>query len=113
MRIEAYIKDLLFDFDKVVIPGFGAFEGEEQFAFINEETQQIHPPTKQISFNNQLQLDDGILISKIKEEQQINKEAAIEAVQNFVEQLSNQLDTSKKYSIEGLGILTRQMVQKF
>jgi len=107
MRIEAYIKDLLFDFDKVVIPGFGAFEGEEQFAFINEETQQIHPPTKQISFNNQLQLDDGILISKIKEEQQINKEAAIEAVQNFVEELSNQLNTSKRYSIDGLGILTK------
>lgn len=107
MRIEAYIKDLLFDFDKVVIPGFGAFVGEEQFAFINEETQQIHPPTKQISFNNQLQLDDGILISKIEEEQKISKEAAIEAIQHFVEQLSKQLEASENYNIKGLGILTK------
>ncbi len=107
MQIEAYIKDLLFDFDQVVIPGFGAFIGTEQFAQINETEQKIYPPSKQISFDDQLQLDDGVLISKIEEEERLSKEAAIEAVQHFVEQLSTLLENHQVHTIEGLGTLRK------
>jgi len=107
MHIEAYIKDLLFDFNQVVIPGFGAFVGTEKFAHIHEAEQKIYPPSKQITFDDQLQLDDGVLISKIEEEEQLDKDAAIKAVQHFVEELSTKLDNQKVYTIDGLGTLRK------
>lgn len=107
MRIEEYIKDLLFDFDKVIIPGFGAFIGTELFAKIDEDAQKIYPPSKDIVFNDHLKLDDGVLIGKIADERKIRKGIAIQEVQQYVEHISTALQNEKAYAIDGLGTLIK------
>lgn len=53
MGLEHYIKDLLYRYNCVVIPGFGAFLTQEKSATIQESTNTFFPPTKLFrSINN-------------------------------------------------------------
>jgi len=61
MQLATYIKDLLYRYECVIIPGFGAFLTQYQSATINSANNSIFPPGKQVSFNRQLQTNDGLL----------------------------------------------------
>ena len=59
--IEQQIFELLKHNDCVTITGLGAFILNYQPAYINEINNTIHPPSKSISFNSQLNHNDGLL----------------------------------------------------
>ena len=65
MKIENYISQLLYRYQCVTIPNFGAFLTEIQSAKINEETNSFYPPTKLVSFNSYLKNNDGLLANQI------------------------------------------------
>lgn len=108
MQIENYIKELLYDYSKVVIPGLGAFLTSDKSAYIVENEQKIHPPTKDIIFNDNIKLDDGVLITKIKEEEGIGKEKAIESIQAYIEQVLTKLNADHTYKIDDLGTFLKE-----
>jgi hypothetical protein len=64
--VEQSIRELLFEQECVVLPGFGGFITNYKSAEIDYITNILSPPTKAISFNRQLRNDDGILTHAIQ-----------------------------------------------
>ena len=58
MQLSTYISDLLYRYECVIIPGFGAFLTRNQSAWIDEASNTFYPPSKVISFNRQLQANE-------------------------------------------------------
>jgi hypothetical protein len=77
MQLTKHISYLLYRYDCVTVPGFGAFLGTPASAELDTDNETIYPPTKQISFNAQLQSNDGLLANAIAVEQQTSYEQAV------------------------------------
>ena len=97
MRIDFYIEKLLYDYNCVVVPGFGAFLAHGKSAEIDTTANTLIPPSKTISFNAQLSKNDGLLVSYIAKE----KNLAYEELLSEVEQVS---ETWKKRLRQGESI---------
>tara|TARA_B100000989_G_C19520124_1_gene463742 strand:- start:1575 stop:2480 length:906 start_codon:yes stop_codon:yes gene_type:complete len=77
MEIAAHIHYLLYRHDCVSLPGFGAFLVGHKEAYFDAEQQLYHPPSKVLSFNEQLQYNDGILASHMATVQQCSYERSV------------------------------------
>ena len=95
MDITAYIRELLFSHDCVIIPGFGGFIGNYSPARIDKSSSTFHPPVKQISFNRNLNHNDGLLIGKISESSGLNYGDARNIVDEFVNNVRKRLEKGK------------------
>lgn len=105
MNIASYIQDLLYRYECVVLPGFGAFLSQKQSAYIDEKTGQFFPPKKLISFNRQLLRNDGLLANYISEVEGASYEAAVNMVREFVYDLETALEKGEKTEIGNIGKL--------
>jgi len=94
MQLETYISDLLYRYDCVIIPQFGAFLTHRVSAKIHETTHAFYPPKKALSFNEQLQTNDGLLANYIAEIEKVPYTVA-------VEKIAKQVKAIKSYLIEG------------
>ena len=65
MNIEHYISQLLYRYQCVTVPGFGAFLTEIQSAQWVESANSFYPPKKLISFNTNIKNNDGLLANHI------------------------------------------------
>ncbi len=50
MQLETYISDLLYRYECVVVPEFGAFLTQRESAKIHESTNAFYPPKKVVVF---------------------------------------------------------------
>lgn len=100
---DFYLKELLFDYDCVTVPGFGGFIIQSQPARIDQAKQRIHPPFRHISFNRLLSHDDGILASAITKAENVTYEEAGEIIRDFSNSLVNRIRHGEQVTIEGLG----------
>lgn len=94
MQLEAYISDLLYRYECVIVPEFGAFLTQTASAKINESTNTFYPPKKILSFNEQLKNNDGLLVNYIADVEKIPYE---EAVKKIVKRTK----TLKSYLLQG------------
>ncbi|WP_179009520.1 SPOR domain-containing protein [Winogradskyella forsetii] len=94
MQLETYISDLLYRYDCVTVPGFGAFLTHRVSAKIHESTHTFYPPKKALSFNEQLQQNDGLLANYIAEVEKIPYSTALNKI-------SKQIKSIKSYLVEG------------
>lgn len=94
MQLETYISDLLYRYDCVTVPEFGAFLTRRVSAKIHESTHAFYPPKKVLSFNEQLLNNDGLLANYIADVEKIPYEVA-------VEKISKQVKSIKSYLVEG------------
>ncbi len=89
MTLEAYIKELLYRYNCVIVPDFGGFVMNDKSARINGST--FSPPYKQITFNSLLQNNDGLLANHIASIDKLPYESAINfinfEVENWIEKL--------------------------
>jgi nucleoid DNA-binding protein len=103
LDITAFIRELLFGHDCVIVPGFGGFIGNYTPARIDKASGTFHPPVKQISFNRNLNHNDGLLVGKISESAKINYGDARNLVEEFVEDLRRRLSKGEKIVFENIG----------
>jgi len=101
--IEIYIKDLLYAYDCVVIPGFGGFITNYSSADIHPVSNKFIPPVKKIAFNGQLINNDGVLIGYVAEVEGVETELATQMVENFVSSLKENLKRYNQYFFKGIG----------
>lgn len=92
VEINRYIKDLLLEHDCVVIPGLGGFIGTPIRAEVQAVTKTIVPPGKKVTFNGQLQRNDGLLIHHISLTQGISYDEAEQLVHQFVKESKKRLE---------------------
>ena len=84
MQLETYISDLLYRYECVTVPEFGAFLTQRVSAKILESNHSFYPPKKELSFNEQIQQNDGLLAHYIADVEKIPYEIAIQKIQKRV-----------------------------
>ena len=103
MNIEPYIAQLLFRYQCVTIPGFGAFLTEIQSAQLIESSHSFFPPRKMISFNGYLKNNDGLLANHIAQSEKTSYEYALSAIQYEVFVWKKALQENGLFSIKNVG----------
>jgi nucleoid DNA-binding protein len=103
LDITAFIRELLFGHDCVIIPGFGGFIGNYTPARIDKSDNTFHPPVKQISFNRNLNHNDGLLIGRISESAGLNYADARNLVEEFARDLTARLAKGEKIVFDHIG----------
>jgi hypothetical protein len=106
MQISQYISELLFRYDCVVVPGFGAFLSERVSAKIDKSSGEFFPPCKRISFNTQLKSNDGLLANHISSVEEITYENAISKIKKQVHYAIKSLENSETIEFPNIGSLT-------
>ncbi len=105
MVLERYISDLLYRYNCVVVPSFGAFLSQHKSAVLNKQTHSFYPPSKSLSFNNQLSSNDGLLVSHMAEVEKCTYEEMLQKVLNKVERWKRILDQGERLTLENIGDL--------
>jgi hypothetical protein len=103
MNIEPYIAQLLYRYQCVTVPGFGAFLTEIQSAQLIESSNSFFPPKKMISFNSHLKNNDGLLANHIAQVEKTSYEYAISAIQYEVFNWKKALLENGLFSIKNVG----------
>ncbi|GAA4279468.1 HU domain-containing protein [Aquimarina mytili] len=98
-----YISELLYRYECVILPGFGAFLTRRQPATIQESTNSFYPPQKQISFNSQLKNNDGLLANYIASAENISYTDAVAKIQRYVLSLNEKMAQGKRIELDHIG----------
>jgi len=102
LNLANYISDLLYRYECVIIPQFGGFVTNERSAVIDKERERIHPPYKQITFNNHLKNNDGLLANYISSVDKISYDCALNYIKFEVESWMEKL-REEDLELPGLG----------
>lgn len=103
MKIEKYISGLLYRYQCVSIPGFGAFLSEWQSAQIAEGHNSFVPPRKVISFNSNIKTNDGLLANHIALQEKISYESALAKIQTQVVFWLEKMQNKEILTLENIG----------
>ena len=101
MSLAQHISDLLYRYDCVIVRDFGAFYTERKSAQIYNPV--FHAPTKAISFNEQVQHNDGLLVTHIAKIKQLTYDEALKNVQQDVRELKETLENGAVITFENIG----------
>ena len=103
MQLETYISDLLYRYECIIVPEFGAFLTQHESAKIDESTNAFYPPKKVLSFNEQIQKNDGILVHYIADVEKIPFENALKKIQKRIKSLKSYLIQGEILTFENIG----------
>jgi cell division protein FtsN len=103
MKIEKYISELLYRYQCVGVPGFGAFLCEWQSAQVIVAQNSFVPPKKVISFNSHIKNNDGLLANHIALQEKISYENAVSKIQTQVVFWLEKLENKESLVLENIG----------
>jgi len=103
MQLETYISDLLYRYECVTVPGFGAFLTQAVSAKIDENTNSFYPPKKVLSFNEQLKNNDGLLANYIADVEKTPYETAVKKISKKTKSLKSYLAQGETLSFKNIG----------
>jgi hypothetical protein len=103
MKIEQYISQLLFRYQCVTVPGFGAFLTEFQTAQLDENSHSFYPPKKMVSFNPFIKNNDGLLANHLAQAEKISYEVAVNSIQNDVSNWKTKIQEYGNLSVKNIG----------
>lgn len=103
MQLTTYISDLLFRYECVIIPGFGAFLTRHTSAKIDDVSNTFHPPSKIVTFNRQLQANDGLFANYVASAEKCSYEVALHRIRNFTAQLLRDLNEGQTIHFKNIG----------
>ncbi len=102
-RFGAAIVDLLYDKDQVHLPGLGAFVLQYKPALADAVQGQVLPPAREIQFNPNLVMDDGVLVQYLQQNSGLEAADARDEVYAFVSQIKAQLEKREIVELSGIG----------
>ncbi len=106
MTISNYICELLYRYDCIIVPNFGAILTNRTSAKLVSDDHIFYPPNKQLSFNQQIINNDGLLANHISVSEKITYEAAVAKVEVFVNELKVELQVNKTLSLNEIGVFS-------
>lgn len=104
MQLEAHITALLYRYQCVVVPGFGAFLSQIKSASLQRDSNTFYPPYKELSFNARLDTNDGLLVSHIAQADGESYENTLERVLSESLRWKETLKSGEPLKLAGLGI---------
>jgi nucleoid DNA-binding protein len=105
LKIDKHIHELLYRYNCVIIPGFGGFVGNYQGAEIHPAQHIFTSPRKQIAFNKNLTLNDGLLAQHIVQTEKLSYLEAIELIDKDVFKMRHLLSSGERVSLKDIGSL--------
>ncbi|WP_348798318.1 SPOR domain-containing protein [Flavobacterium adhaerens] len=106
MKIELYISQLLYRYQCVTVPGFGAFLTEIQSAQLVEASHSFFPPKKMISFNTHIKNNDGLLANHIAQAEKTSYDYAVSAIEYEVLNWKKALQENRTLSLKNIGVIS-------
>jgi hypothetical protein len=101
--MDLYISQLLYRYQCVTVPGFGAFLTEIQSAHLNESSHSFYPPKKLVSFNSYLNNNDGLLANHLAQSEKISYDAAVSIIENQVVNWRSKLQELETITLKNIG----------
>lgn len=112
MGTEHYIAELLYRYNCVMVPEFGAFLTQMKSAVINDAAHSFHPPSKIVSFNEQLTSNDGLLVSYMADAEKMSYEDMQKQVATVSVKWKKLLKEGNRLSLPNIGELWLNMEGK-
>lgn len=103
MALATYISDLLYRYECVIVPEFGAFLTQQHSASINVVTNVFLPPRTTVSFNEQLKKNDGLLANHIALTENISYTQALEKINGYVSEIKGKLISGESVLLQKTG----------
>jgi len=103
LNLSNFIHSLLLENETVIIPGFGAFLSTYKPAEISET--EMSPPSKEISFTQQIKNNDGLLVEIIARKAKISQTNALKRIEKARENMLYELDKGESVILENIGKL--------
>ena len=103
--MDYYISQLLYRYQCVTVPGFGAFLTEIQSAQLHENSHSFYPPKKLVSFNAYLKNNDGLLANHIAQSEKMSYEVAVSVIENQVATWKSKLHDFGAIALKNVGEL--------
>jgi hypothetical protein len=111
--VEKQIAQLLEHNDCVQVPEFGGFVLNQRSAVFSAHSHELLSPGKSISFNRNLQMNDGLLCSHISIVEKIPYTEAQTLLAEKVRDWKNILSAGQVLHLENIGTLQQDAAQKW
>ncbi|MFN7115619.1 MAG: hypothetical protein ACK4TA_02410 [Saprospiraceae bacterium] len=111
--VGACIAELLYEHQSVTIPGLGAFVSAYKPANIDQVEGKIAPPSKQISFNKNLLIDDGLLVKQLREKFRLSYGEAMRTVDDYAREVKEKIDRREIVTFPKVGRLYKDYEQNY
>jgi cell division septation protein DedD len=105
MNPGIYLFELLFEYDCVIIPGFGGFIGNYAPARIQTAYHTFFPPYKSLLFNVNLKQNDGLLAFRISQKEKVTYADALLSIESEVSRWNKELNGGRTIEINRVGKL--------
>ena len=105
IKVDEYIKELLYENDAVNIPGLGGLITEYQPAQIDHVQAKMLPPARDVTLNTNLPIDDGLLTQRVADAHHLSGLEAEQIIRDYVESLQDALNAGEIIAIQGVGRL--------
>lgn len=104
-HLDALLGTLLLRNNCVVIPAFGGFVANHISAKVDVKNGLITPPSKALSFNKNLNNNDGLIINHLASEKKISFDDAQSIISLEVQQIKSELNLGKRIHFHNVGFL--------
>ncbi len=103
MQIEKHISDLLYRYQCVTVPGFGAFLTETVSAHVTGSASSFFPPKKVVSFNANVKNNDGLLANHVALQEKMSYELAVIKIGDVVNEWTYLLQNCNRVVLKNIG----------
>lgn len=107
ISINEHIEYLISRHDCVVVPGWGALIAQYQPAQIDVDGGVMQPPVRAISFNRDINHNDGLIATSIMRREKITYDAAVKIINAEVDVMNHQLAIEGEVSIGRIGVFRK------
>lgn len=102
-NLARHINLLLHNNECVILPGFGGFIAQSVPAYYVEEEHLFYPPSRSISFNAAITMNDGLLAQSYMKSYQVDYARATYMIDVAIENLRDILDEEGEVTLPRIG----------
>ena len=109
--LARHIDLLLRENDCVILPGFGGFIAHTVPAYYVSEEHLYYPPSRSISFNSAITMNDGLLAQSYMKSYQVDYARATYMIDVAVDNLRDELDEKGEVELPRIGVIKQDVYQ--
>lgn len=110
-NLARHIELLLRDNDCVILPDLGGFIAYDTPAYYVSEEGTYYPPSRSVSFNAAIKMNDGLLAQSYMKSYQVDYARANYMIEVATEELLDTLDEEGTVTLSGIGTLKQDVYQ--
>lgn len=110
-NLAKHIELLLRDNDCVILPGFGGFIAHAVPAYYVSEEHLYYPPSRSISFNTAITMNDGLLAQSYMRSYNVDYAQAVYLIDVAIEKMRDILDEEGSVTIPHIGTIKQDIHQ--